>query len=364
MRYVKKLKRKDGKLSYQFNPPEAAIKAGVVKCQTFSDGRTARYEVPRLLEKVDAWKRGDLTVSNLGPSSRLFDIYNHYINTEHFKRLSGNSQKSYCHSIPKLLATKVKQGKTLGDVKINNLSSIFCAGLYEAWVKDGGVATANRWATLLSVIINYGSSLDLIQTNPMAKVRKLSHTPRSEVWSEAQVELFVETAFKEFKWRSMGLLALLCYEWAQRPTDIANLKWDSIDLVRGSVTITQSKRGATVYLPLAKHLEPLLRQQSEDWNFQPWVVPDINRPSGGYAPMAPSTMSNLARTIKDTAGLPNELKIGDLRKSAITEMVSAGVDTSAIMSVSGHKNIQSLNPYLKHTLSAATMALEQRRSKS
>jgi integrase len=57
------------------------------------------------------------------------------------------------------------------------------------------------------------------------------------------------------------------------------------------------------------------------------------------------------------------LRVGDLRKSAITEMVSAGVDTSAIMSVSGHKSIQSLNPYLKHTLGAATSALDMRRNK-
>jgi hypothetical protein len=42
-------------------------------------------------------------------------------------------------------------------------------------------------------------------------------------------------------------------------------------------------------------------------------------------------------------------------------MVEAGVDAVGIMNVSGHKNIASLNPYMKHTLKGAATALSQRR---
>ena len=362
MRYLRKVKNKDGKTVYRFKPPEEAVRAGVVPNKTFQDGRTARYEVPRLLEKLDAWRKGKGPVFHLNNKSRLIDVYNYFITTEHFKRLSSSSQNAYSYGIPNLLSTKIK-GRTLGDVRIDSLSALFCSSVYEQWVKEKGIPTANRWSTLFSVLVNYAASLDLIQTNPMAKVKKLSYTQRSEVWTEKQVELFVETAFTKFRWRSMGILALLCYEWAQRPKDIARLRWEAVDLTGGSVTITQTKRGATVYLPIAKHLEAVLRQQNEDLGFQPWVVPDVNRPTGGYEPMTSSMMSLLAREIKEAAGIPSHLFVGDLRKSAITEMVSAGVDTAAIMSVSGHKNIQSLNPYLKHTLEAATSALSTRRNK-
>jgi len=361
MRYLKRVKTSKGSFEYKFNPPRSAIKAGVVKARTFKDGRQARYEVPRLIEKVDAWKRGELVADNIGPKSRLVDIFNHYLNTEHFKSLSSNSQIAYEINIKNLLKTKTKQGKTFGDTCLHNLTAVFCSHIYNSWVKDNGVPTANKWATLFGVLMSYAMSLDLITNNPMSKVKKLKHKPRSEVWSEGQVEKFVETAFTEFRWRSIGILALLCYEWAQRPTDIANLKWDAVDLQRGSVTITQSKRGATVYLPLAKHLKALLEAQNEDLGFQPLVVPDTHRPSGGYGPLTAQRMSVLVRQVKETSGTPENLRIGDLRKSAITEMVSSGVDTSAIMSVTGHKNIQSLNPYLKNTIEAATSALEKRK---
>jgi len=39
----------------------------------------------------------------------------------------------------------------------------------------------------------------------------------------------------------------------------------------------------------------------------------------------------------------------------------AGVDAVGIMNVSGHKNISSLNPYMKHTLKGAANALAQRK---
>ena len=109
--------------------------------------------------------------------------------------------------------------------------------------------------------------------NPMSMVKKRSHEPRPVVWTQEQVELFVETAFSQFKYRNIGLLALLCYEWGQRPVDIRLLKWSSIDFDNKMVTIKQTKRGATVQLPLEDKLEQLLLQQNEDWGFQDYYYP-------------------------------------------------------------------------------------------
>jgi len=42
-------------------------------------------------------------------------------------------------------------------------------------------------------------------------------------------------------------------------------------------------------------------------------------------------------------------------------MVEAGVDVTGIKQVSGHKTLQSLNPYVKNTKRGAARALSQRR---
>ena len=151
---------------------------------------------------------------------------------------------------------------------------------------------------------------------------------------------------------------MMCYEWGQRPVDIRNLKWTDID--GAVVTITQTKRGATVELPVPDNLMQMLQQQREDWDFQDYVVPHHRPQDSAYRPLTVSQMTALLREVKAIAGLPDELQVGDLRKTAIVEMIEGGVDHLAIQSVSGHKNVASLNPYNKFSLNTAKAALERR----
>ena len=57
MRYTEKIKLKSGWV-WRFTPPQSAIDAKVVSRQTFHDGMTARYEIPRLIQMVDDFRNG------------------------------------------------------------------------------------------------------------------------------------------------------------------------------------------------------------------------------------------------------------------------------------------------------------------
>ncbi len=50
----------------------------------------------------------------------------------------------------------------------------------------------------------------------------------------------------------------------------------------------------------------------------------------------------------------------DLRRTAVREMMEGGVDLSNIMQVTGHKNFDSVKPYMVNTLSGASKALAAR----
>jgi site-specific recombinase XerD len=104
----------------------------------------------------------------------------------------------------------------------------------------------------------------------------------------------------------------------------------------------------------------MLKQQKEDWDFQPYVVPHHRPQDNAYRPLTIAQMNTLLAEVKDTAGLPDDLRVGDLRKTAIVQMIESGVDHLAIQSVSGHKNVQSLNPYNKFSLKTARAALDRR----
>ena len=355
MKYTKKVKLKDGSVVHRFVPPESVRHAGVVKSQTFKDGRAARYEVPRLMERVEAYRRGEIKEGDVGPSSKIKHVINYYLLSKQFSSLSNNSQKRYEMELKKIAQSN------LGDIAINKLTAKISREFYERWIQESTISTANDRSRLLSIVLNFARSLDLINDNPMSKVKKLRHNPYTPIWNRDQVVLFLDTAFTKFEWRNVGLLVMMCYEWAQRPTDICNLKWDNLDLDAAKVKIKQSKRGAEVELLVEEPLLSMLREQKKDWGFQKLVIPHHRASDRAYVALNTATFGPILSAVKKACGLPEELKIGHLRKTAITEFVAAGVDSTGIMQVTGHKNISSLNPYMKHTYEGAKSAQNSRK---
>jgi integrase len=251
-------------------------------------------------------------------------------------------------------------GKTLGDIRIDRINVPLCVEIYDTWEAESSTAYANHRARVFSVVMNYMCMLEYITHNPMARVKKRKATPRSVVWTHEQVMAFLNSAFTKYEWRSIGLIVLMCYEWGQRPVDIRNLKWDNVDLDDGKVTITQTKRGSVVELPIPDNLSEMLAQQKQDLDFQPYVVPHHRPQDRAYRPLTIGQMTSLLKEVKAVAGLPDELQVGDLRKTAIVQMIESGIDHLAIQSVSGHKSVASLNPYNKFSFKTAKNALDRR----
>jgi integrase len=290
---------------------------------------------------------------------RFSTAVNEYLNTRQFASLATSSQKNYESALHSFCRMKIG-GRTLGNISIYNINVPLCTEIYDTWELETSTANANHLARVFSVVMNYLITMEKLTVNPMSRVRKRTSEPRSVVWTHEQVMKFLDTAFTKFDWRNIGLIVLMCYEWGQRPVDIRNLTWDCVDLDEAVVTITQTKRGATVELPIPDNLLTMLKEQKEDWDFQPYVVPHHRPQDNAYRPLTVVQMTTLLAEVKATAGLPDDLRVGDLRKTAIVQMIESGVDHLAIQSVSGHKNVQSLNPYNKFSLKTARAALERR----
>ena len=282
-----------------------------------------------------------------------------YLHTRQFASLAASSQKGYESALHSFCRMSVG-GRTLGNISIKNLNVPLCTEIYDTWEMETSTSNANHKARIFSVLMNYLITMEKMPTNPMSRVRKRTSEPRSVIWTHDQVLSCLDAAFQNFDWRNLGLIILMCYEWGQRPIDIRNLQWDQVDLENEVVTITQSKRGATVELPIPDNLLTMLKQQKEDWDFQPYVVPHHMPQDSAYRPLTIVQMTTLLTDVKAAAGLPDDLRVGDLRKTAIVQMIESGVDHLAIQSVSGHKHVQSLNPYNKFSLKTAKSALDRR----
>ena len=291
-------------------------------------------------------------------SATLTQIVDFYLHSDVFRRLSSSSQKDYESHLQATVLTQV-EGKTLGGYRCKNLKVRHIQQAYDNWLQVG-VRTANYRRSVLSAAWRHAMRYDVMIHNPISLVQSVNEKPRKVHWSREQVSLFLDTAYSDFRWRSIGLIVHMAYDWGQRVGDVRLLTWDSLDLNKCRIDLTQSKRNAEVHLPISQGLCSMLRQQKEEFGFQEYVVPRVKPRAGAYTPYDKEEISLYINKILEEANLPKELTAMDLRRTAVTEMMEGGVDLAGIMQVTGHQNTASVKPYMVNTYSGASKALAAR----
>ena len=277
-----------------------------------------------------------------------------YYNSNDFKMLRSRTKKDYKYCLSIMV-------EDFGSVNFCELTSKQAKHAYERWV-ERGISLANHVCTVSSILFRYAIEMEYTHVNPFANIRRKTPPQRKVVWTEDDVRQFLDTAYGEFQWRSIGLIVHMAYEWCQRLGDMRLLEWDNIDLEEKKLYLEQSKRRAEVTLPIEDDLHSMLIQQEQDFGFQRYVVPRTTPVQGQYHPYSMERLSKVGRAVMREAGLSDELRLMDLRRTGTTQMVEAGVPMGQIMSVTGHSNPQSVKPYMKNTYASANNALTARKS--
>jgi integrase len=145
----------------------------------------------------------------------------------------------------------------------------------------------------------------------------------------------------------VGLLLLT----GARKGELLQAKWQDVDLDRRLWFIPLSKNGKSRHVPLSKAAIAIIQQLPRPAGC-PYLVPnlDTGRPF--------VTLKKAWQTARDQADLPG-LRIHDLRHSAASLMINAGVDLYAVGRVLGHADHKSTMRYshlANETLFAAVEA--------
>ena len=289
-----------------------------------------------------------------------------YYKSYEYKQLRDETKKQYQYFIDAMLNTKCHSvtnggGETLlRQLKCKDVTTKMAKTAYNDWC-ERGIPTANHIMACARIVFSHGMREELCLTNPFSVVQKRASERRKVLWGREDVQRFLDVAYSDFNTRNIGLIAHMAYEWCQRLGDMRVLQWDNIDFDTQTVHIEQSKRRADVHLPISDELCEMLKQQEEDFGFQPYVAPSPFAVKGAFKPYTIKSLPTYGRKIMDKAGLSRELRLSDLRRTGTTEMVEAGVGIAQIMSVTGHANPQSVKPYLKNTLKSANFALTERK---
>jgi len=351
-RYVQQRVSPSGDISYRFNPPQSLVNVGFRREELGNDPKTVRQIARDYNKHIDAWREEQSKLVKLKPSSKVTDLINFYYLSNDFNMLRDTTKVDYRYFL-----TIVHQ--TIGYRKYKEVTPKVAKQAYEKWI-ERGISFANHAATCASRVYNYAIQMEHAEQNPFAKIKRKTAKQRKKVWEHKDVIKFLDVAYSEFEYRNVGLIVQMAYEWCQRLGDMRNLTWDNLDLKKQQLTLEQSKRRSEVFLPISDNLNAMLLEQKADFGFQDWVVPHPQPKKGMFNPYTMERLSKVGRRVMRIAKLPEELRLMDLRRTGVTQMVDKGVPLPQIMSVTGHTHVSSVKPYMKHTYDSANNALTMR----
>ena len=352
-RYMYQRYTPKGVRTFRFNPPSQLIDSGVVSRrelgQNYNEAKRIATDLNKLIDEYRQEKLTELSVTRSTTLSELCDIY---LLSNDFNALRESTKADYIYFIRILCLD-------LGEKKWHTISSRLAKRTYELWVKRG-VSLANHVCSVASRVYNYATEMEYGNHNPFSAIRRKAPQPRRVVWAKEQVRQFLDFAYKKYEYRSIGLIVHMAYEWCQRIGDMRLLQWDNKDLDKGQLYLEQSKRRSKGFLPIGDELYEMLLQQKADFGFQQYVAPNLRPIQGKFVPYGLESVSKIGRRAMKQSGLPDELRLMDLRRTGVTEMIDSGVPMGQLMSVTGHTNVQSVKPYMKHTFESAKNALNTR----
>jgi integrase len=344
-----------------YNPPQSAVDAGVVKRKSFplTSMNDAVAYATECNSRIDEWRTEIKHITGLQKDGKVKDVIFAYLHSVDFTKLTDITKRQYKIAIEAWRNVRVA-GLALQHHKLSTLETPMIQRMYDEETRRTTTHTANYNMTVYRVVLNYAIRCGYTRHNPFEKVRKQTVKKRKVMWERTDVLAFLNTAFSRWQWRNAGLIFYMIYEWGQRVSDVLKLKWENIDFDTNTVTITQSKRGATVKLPISPGLATMLLSQKKDFVLSPYVAPQMVRRQGKFVPYTISTINNYATDIMQEAKLDRGLQLRDLRRTAITETIENGGDLLTVMQMSGHQHAASVTPYFVHTRKGAAKAQEIR----
>ncbi|MEN6542329.1 tyrosine-type recombinase/integrase [Parvibaculum sp.] len=356
VRYLESRLCAGGRTAYYYNPKSDLRAAGIVERQPLGDdlGR-AVAKAEELNRIVDEWRaatrRGEELKHDRKKPGSIADLFDRYQRSAYFTDRAEKTQGDYRKCMRALEDTVLKNGARFGDMPAAKLEHRHVDSLYELLRKKHGLAYANAMIRVARRAFGLGIRWKLVKQNPFSKPSLKELPARQVVWTAAEMQAFIDSANAAGK-PSIGLLMRLAYELAQRLVDVRALSWDIY--ADGLFVFEQTKTGTRMQLPasdaLVIELEGLVRAPGK-----PLAPCETTGRAWGA-----SHLTHAARDIMRAAGLPDSLRLSDMRRTSLTHLGAAGASDDEMMSMSGHLTRSMLTRYSRATAEKARNALKKR----
>ncbi|MCG8073863.1 MAG: tyrosine-type recombinase/integrase [Candidatus Thiodiazotropha taylori] len=215
-------------------------------------------------------------------------------------------------------------------------------------VTRGAPVVANRTLEVIRRMFNFAIERDIIDNNPCYLVKAPGkETRRDRVLNPNEIRIFWRRLYKTDMGQLVRLALKLQLVTAQRRGEVMNAKWCDIDLDGGWWTIPETKNQLShrvALSPIAKALIRHIHRRSSDTD---WLFPNPSR-DAAMTERAPTRA--VARNL-EKLGIAH-FTPHDLRRTAASQMASAGVQRLVISKVLNHVESGITAVYDRHSYDA------------
>lgn len=213
-----------------------------------------------------------------------------------------------------------------------------------------GNATANRTLELLRSVINKGASWGMFKgENPCEGIAKFSLRSRERFLHGDELAKFFEAVAEEpnESIRDYVLISLLT---GARKANVLAMRWENVDLNRGTWFLPETKNGTSQTIPLTTQAKAILEERSKnksgDFVFAgEGITGHLTSPKRAWAKI-------LAKAeLKD-------LRLHDLRRTLGSWQAATGASLVVIGKTLNHKDVSTTNIYSRLSLDPVRQSME------
>jgi integrase len=202
-------------------------------------------------------------------------------------------------------------------------------------------ASVNRDLACLSKILSMAFDNELIDSNPMRRVRLLKESPSRErfITAEEEKRLFAQLTGRRDHIRSVVTIAL---NTGMRRGEILGLQWEHVNFLARTVFVAKSKTGRTRTIPMNDIVFKELTALKQDAGPLEFVF------SNAHTGVNIDSIKTGWRSACEDAGLVN-LRFHDTRHTFATRLRANGVHEWDIRDLLGHTSVRMTSVYTHQT---------------
>lgn len=242
-----------------------------------------------------------------------------------------------------------KLKENLGTTRLDKIDKRVIKLYSQKRLQEVSPASVNRELTLLSSIMEYALELDLIQENPVRKVKKLRESPgRERYLTPDEIKRLLDACKALSERKGVGHNPIL-YEivltailTGLRKGNLQNLRWDQIDLENGNIVIPagEYKNRKPLYFPINPYLQEILSGLRYNYPYAEYVFCKTDGTEYG-------DWKRSFNTACEIAGL-KDVRFHDLRHTYGTLLNMLGENEYVIRALMGHRTLAASKRYV-HT---------------